>query len=76
MECDWQIVDDVGQHREGQFVGHSIDRIAQHTQWLTRSERWRRLGRWLGIRVRTPDHLGGVRKQFPGGIENRSFFFR
>ena len=76
LDGDWQIVQQMGEHRERELVGDAVGRVAQHAQRFARSgERWI-IGRCGRLRIQAPDRLRGVRQQLPRRIDDGRFFVR
>ena len=76
LDGDWQIVQQMGEHRERELVGDAVGRVAQHAQRFARSGKWWTIRQCGRLRVEAPDRLRGVRQQLPRRIDDGRFFVR
>jgi hypothetical protein len=64
------------EHREREFVGDAVGRVAEQAQRFARSEERRIIGLRGGLRMQAPDHRRRVRHQFSRRIDDGGFFIR
>jgi hypothetical protein len=62
LDVDRQIVQQMREHREREFVGDAVGRVTQHAQRFARSGKWWTIRQCGRLRVEGLDRLRGVRQ--------------